>query len=284
MVDQSIALLLGVFTFSCLSFSFPIHPPSRRPRDLNIRCKLLADDSFQTLGACSDKDVISFMRDGHLFKKDMFTSSSLLLLRSEVETFLQSNQLEALRHKVQVSLGEEEVESLTQEECEEMLASVGGEYIPFLQLFNLWRGLPAAKRVACSAELGRIAADLLGVPAVRLYQDSLFAKRAGDGPTQWHTDLNMAPFDSNQLVTCWIPLQPIPAPENGGSSLLFASGSHRYSALPLFRSYGGDNADDASRDFALPYWYDLDSKELEDRYEVVAAGAFSLGDCSFHHG
>ena len=49
-----------------------------------------------------------------------------------------------------------------------------------------------------------------GVPAVRLYQDALFVKRPGDGETQWHSDLNTAPFDTNDFVTCWLPLHPVP--------------------------------------------------------------------------
>lgn len=47
---------------------------------------------------------------------------------------------------------------------------------------------------------GHVAAQLLGVPRVRLYQDSIFTKRSGDGPTLWHSDLNMAPFDTNDFV------------------------------------------------------------------------------------
>lgn len=48
---------------------------------------------------------------------------------------------------------------------------------------------------------GHVAAQLLSVPRVRLYQDSTFMKRSGDGPTLWHSDLNMAPFDTNDVVS-----------------------------------------------------------------------------------
>ena len=75
-----------------------------------------------------------------------------------------------------------------------------------MQLFNIWRSSPAAYDIVHSPSLGKIAADLLGVDAVRIYQDAVFIKRAGDGPTLWHSDLNMCPFDTNDFVTCWIPL------------------------------------------------------------------------------
>lgn len=72
-----------------------------------------------------------------------------------------------------------------------------------------------------------VLAKHLGTKSVRLYQDALFVKRSGDGPTRWHSDLNMAPFDTNDFVTCWIPLQKVPGQAEGGSGLSFASGSHR---------------------------------------------------------
>ena len=111
-----------------------------------------------------------------------------------------------------------------------------------------------------------VAAKLLGVNAVRLYQDSLYVKRPGDGPTAWHSDLTDAPFDTNDMITCWIPLQPVPSQEDGGSALSFASGSHR--------------------DFALPYWSDPLETDLSERYEdrLVDYGSFDVGDCSWHHG
>ena len=40
-------------------------------------------------------------------------------------------------------------------------------------------------------------------------QSTVFLKRPGDGPTHWHSDLNMVPIDTNQFVTIWIPLRPI---------------------------------------------------------------------------
>ena len=43
----------------------------------------------------------------------------------------------------------------------------------------------------------------------------------------------MAPFDTNDFVTCWIPLQIVPAQEDGGSGLSFASGSHRSVNYPF---------------------------------------------------
>ena len=71
-----------------------------------------------------------------------------------------------------------------------------------------------------------------------------------------HSDLRMTPFDTNALVTAWIPLRAVGGAEED-STLLFASGSHR--------------------DFALPFWHDMAGMDLAKRgYPVTSAGAHTL--------
>lgn len=98
---------------------------------------------------------------------------------------------------------------------------------------------------------------------VRLYQDCLFQKMPGFGVTNWHSDLNMVPLDTNSFLTVWIPLRSLAKTD---SSLHFASGSHR--------------------DFALAYWQNNQGMaNLESRgYPVVDYPCMTLGDVSIHHG
>lgn len=78
-------------------------------------------------------------------------------------------------------------ECRTVEACMAQLAKKGADDItPFLQVFNSWRRHEALRPLAFSKRLGHIAAQLMGVPRVRLYQDSLFVKRSGDDETLWH--------------------------------------------------------------------------------------------------
>ncbi len=49
----------------------------------------------------------------------------------------------------------------------------------------------------------------------------------------------MAPFDTNDFLTVWIPLQAVPSAEEGGSGLSFASASHRDFALPFWSGPNG---------------------------------------------
>jgi hypothetical protein len=227
------------------------------------------------------KEVLKFYRDGHLQVKGLFDRNFVQnKLAPSLKKYYEANKLSALRIKAKVTLGREDADDMTLEECEAALKLVDPEEIPFMNVFNCWIENEETQKVVLSPKLGQIVAELLGtviclvfsvassllpspnplscsftshapltlpiinscfcalafygagVPAVRVYQDALFIKRSGDGPTRWHSDLNMAPFDTNDFLTCWIPLQSVPPQAEGGSSLSFATGSHRDFALP----------------------------------------------------
>ena len=241
----------------------------------DVQRSLFLESDFKV----SDAECLYFMRQGHLQLKDIFKTTkndpsvdandcilSGKLRSSIIEMFATDtdSKLAAYRHKVRVLLNREDASELSLDECSELLATVDQADVPFMQLFNIWKKCPIAHSISHSPILGRIAADLLNVDCVRLYQDSVFIKSEGDGPTLWHSDLNMAPFDTNDFLTLWIPLQDVPSEAEGGSGLTFASGSHR--------------------DFALPYWNDIDSTDMTERYPISSYDGYQLGDISAHHG
>lgn len=45
--------------------------------------------------------------------------------------------------------------------------------------------------------------------AFLLLQDCVFLKEPGFAETNWHSDLRMAPLDTNDFITAWIPLRPV---------------------------------------------------------------------------
>ena len=144
--------------------------------------------------------------------------------------------------------------------------------MPFLQYFNTWRELPSVLDVA--RDLAATASVLMDCDSIRLYQDSLFWKRAGDGPTPWHTDGRMAPFDTSLLVTFWIPLCDIP---HDGSALVFCSKSHSDFALPYWNEYSKTSEDPDSP------WNRLDERYGGDR-AMVDYMPVSMGDVTAHSG
>lgn len=92
----------------------------------------------------------------------------------------------------------------------------------FLQIMNLWQEDEQAREFVFSKRLAKIAADLMGVRAVRLYHDQALYKEPSGGITPWHADQFYWPLASPNTVTVWIPLQDTPM-EMG--PLAFAEGS-----------------------------------------------------------
>ncbi len=216
--------------------------------------------------------------------KPKSSHSVLLNLRKDIVDLARDEELKAWVQKVQVAAGKQTFERdlvdacRTIEGCQKALQDMGvTASLPFLQYFNTWRKIPAIKDLAF--ELGEAASVLLDVPTVRLYQDAVFWKRSQDGPTPWHIDARMAPFDTQHFITFWIPLQGVPSPRDGGTALNFCSKSHS--------------------DFALPYWNPPDDAgttndennasawdHLEDRYpqEIIDYMPMSVGDVTVHSG
>lgn len=137
----------------------------------------------------------------------------------------------------------------------------------FLQVMNLWREDDTVRRFVFGKRLAKIAADLLGVRAVRLYHDQSLYKEPSGGITPAHADQFYWPLSSDRTVTAWIPLQPVPLDMG---PLAFYRGSHR---------------EDFGRDLEIS-----DESEARITAAMEARGfdfdqqPFGLGDVSFHSG
>ncbi|KAK1741846.1 phytanoyl-CoA dioxygenase family protein, partial [Skeletonema marinoi] len=231
---------------------------------------------------------LDYSRNGHTVLRSFIPQQTIEQLKSEIVPYANSQTLAAWKQKVEVQLADSADEYYRQnsqsiangladiEACQDMLESLGmanGD-LPFLQFFNTWRAkdsnAPTVRQLCLSPYLAQAASILMDSPTVKLYQDSLFHKRAGDGWTPWHSDSRMAPFDTSKMITFWIPLQKVPTPENGGTGLLFVNYSHS--------------------DFALPYWNGAEGKEyerLEQRYgsgSIAHHMPMSVGDVTVHNG
>lgn len=97
--------------------------------------------------------------------------------------------------------------------------------LPFVQVHNPHQRCAAARRLAFSPSFLAVAAALLGVASVRLYQDNLFLKRPGCGDTAWHADLWTVPISTNNFVSVWMPLHRV---DEGRSPLYYHSGTHLF--------------------------------------------------------
>ncbi|MFI6942558.1 phytanoyl-CoA dioxygenase family protein [Streptomyces sp. NPDC050418] len=137
----------------------------------------------------------------------------------------------------------------------------------FLQVTNLWQQNEQVRQLVFSRRLAKIAADLLGVHAVRIYHDQALYKEPSGGITPWHADQYYWPLASDRCLTIWLPLQETPL-EMG--PLAFARGSHNF-------AYGRDlPISDESEE-------QLQRAVAEQHFDDVVE-PFALGDASFHRG
>lgn len=137
----------------------------------------------------------------------------------------------------------------------------------FLQVMNLWRSSELVREFVSAPRLARIAAELLGVDAVRLYHDQALYKESGGGITPWHADQYYWPFTTDRCVTVWVPLQETPM-EMG--PLAFAAGSHRF-------EFGRDLAisDESEREL---------QRALAEQNFPEVSEPYELGEVSYHLG
>ena len=219
---------------------------------------------------------LDFARNGHCVLRQAFPKQRILKLREDLLGHADRKVLLAWQQKVEVAAQSTRRAQAckTVAECQGALLELGSspEEVPFLQYFNTWRELPSVLDVA--RDLAATASVLMDCDSIRLYQDSLFWKRAGDGPTPWHTDGRMAPFDTSLLVTFWIPLCDIP---HDGSALVFCSKSHSDFALPYWNEYSKTSEDPDSP------WNRLDERYGGDR-AMVDYMPVSMGDVTAHSG
>ena len=234
--------------------------PAKRPK------KKLQKQSGDPTKQVSLQAQLDYARNGHTVLRSFLDPAFLKDTRRDVMNHVSRQTLDAWRQKVEVASNSPELalSCQTVEDCQDELEQLGvpSDSLPFLQFFNTWRTLDRVKELAF--HLGQAASILLDVPSVRLYQDAVFWKRTNDGPTPWHTDARMAPFDTSHMITFWIPLQNVDS-----TGLLFCSKSHS--------------------DFALPFWNEFDGPEysrLEERYQysTVSHMPLCLGDVTVHSG
>jgi ectoine hydroxylase-related dioxygenase (phytanoyl-CoA dioxygenase family) len=239
------------------------------------------------------KTQLDYSRNGHAVLRGFVPSSSIDLsaVRRTLMDVARKEELKAWKQKVQVMSsssapdGKKNDKDLAERchtiaDCQRALESLGlTASLPFLQYFNTWRTVPAVKELAFA--LGEAASILLDVPTVRLYQDSVFWKRRNDGPTPWHVDARMAPFDTPHMITFWIPLEYVPPRRKGpggGTALIFCSKSHADFALPYWNPVPSQNNTDDRNDSE---W-----DRLEDRYpkNYVDYMPMNVGDVTVHSG
>ncbi|HZP84416.1 MAG TPA: phytanoyl-CoA dioxygenase family protein [Chthonomonadaceae bacterium] len=137
----------------------------------------------------------------------------------------------------------------------------------FLSLSNTWFHDPITRPFLFSRRFAKIAADLMGVDAVRIYHNQIFFKEPGGGPTPWHQDHYYWPVDTPHMGTLWMPLVDI-TPEMG--ALRLATGSHNF---PFLDEQG-------ITENAMAYF----DRIIAEKGLPVVTHEMKAGDATFHAG
>lgn len=196
----------------------------------------LADELSQSFALSADQ-IQFFQKSGYIKLKNVLSPGALCLLRSEL-TALFEQQSEQLGKR-------------------------------FGSLEMMWEENKIIREFVMSSRLAKLAGELLGVEAIRLYHDNGMAKQPGCGRTPWHYDGHHFPIATQNVCTVWIPLQEIP---NEMGPLGFAKGLglvDMVKDIPF-------NKFDTSYDQRV-------NERLRERNIEVDLSPFELGEISFHH-
>ena len=136
-----------------------------------------------------------------------------------------------------------------------------------LQVMNVWQHSDLIREFVFSPRLAQVAADLLGVPAVRLYHDQAIYKEPSGGITPWHADQYYWPLSGDRICSVWIPLQDTPL-EMG--PLSFAIGSQ---TISIGRDLPVSDESEASI-----------QQVLSEGHVPIHEQPFAMGDASVHLG
>jgi ectoine hydroxylase-related dioxygenase (phytanoyl-CoA dioxygenase family) len=96
----------------------------------------------------------------------------------------------------------------------------------FLLDTSVWRRVPALAEFCTEGQLPAISAALLGVPAIRYYDDQLFVKEGGAvDRSAFHQDLSYFHLGGDTGCVFWIPLDKV---RRGTGTMGYVPGSHRW--------------------------------------------------------
>ncbi|MGZ6927227.1 MAG: phytanoyl-CoA dioxygenase family protein [Acidimicrobiia bacterium] len=110
----------------------------------------------------------------------------------------------------------------------------------FVQCMNLWEDHAEVAPLVFHPRVGQAAAELLGVPAVRLWHDQALFKRAGGRVTDPHQDHPYWPIEQTASVTAWIPFEGSTA---ASGAMSYLPGSHEVGLRKFVNIFFGEPED-----------------------------------------
>jgi hypothetical protein len=137
----------------------------------------------------------------------------------------------------------------------------------FVQCMNLWEDHPEVAPLTFHPKVGQAAAELLQVPAVRLWHDQALYKQPGGRPTDPHQDHPYWPMRETASITAWIPFE---GSTRAGGAMAYLPGTHAIGMRRFVNIFFGEPEDL------------LSDPEVRDIEPVLVE--LPKGSVAFHHG
>lgn len=191
------------------------------------------------------EDIAAFERDGFVVVDDLLRDDELERYGAAVDACVADRQAHERRPLEERSRYEQS----------------------FVQCMNLWEDDEAVRALTFHPRIARAAADLLRVPAVRLWHDQALYKEAGGRATDAHQDQPYWPIAEPTTITAWIPFD---GSTIANGAMGYVAGSHRSGLRRFVNIFFGEPEDL----LAHP-----DIAGADPRFVEVPRGAVA-----FHHG
>lgn len=194
---------------------------------------------LETYPHALDQRVIEqFADEGFVATPDVFSADELTTLASAVDEEVSMRTAHDLREVAQKSTYEQS----------------------FVQCMRLWETNTVVRDFVCDGRLAGMAAQLLRVPSVRLWQDQALYKESGGRETDPHQDQTFWPIGDAPLVSVWIPFDAVT--RNNGA-MAYVPGSHLAGGLrPVDITHTTEPYDilnDPKLNQRTPHWMEVDA-------------------------
>uniref|UniRef100_A0A7S4VWM8 Fe2OG dioxygenase domain-containing protein n=1 Tax=Ditylum brightwellii TaxID=49249 RepID=A0A7S4VWM8_9STRA len=212
------------------------------------------------------EQLVEFMTNGHVYLKDMLPQLREPLFRVDhhharnkaarayERYFLERVGCNETSMRYLARVDEGDGPKALRDCVDLLIKNTDAEHIddikPFYQLVDLHEHSKTIAEIAMGEHIASIAADLLQVDRVRLFQTRTFRKVPSKDKTMeelfnhatyMHRDLFMVPIDTNDFFTFWCPLRNVTAED---SVLTYARGSHRDISHFMWYGDGPEEEDD----------------------------------------
>merc|ERR1719167_1795910 len=144
-----------------------------------------------------------------------------------------------------------------------------------------WQKIPEFREFVFESGISRLAASLMKSDYAVFYHEHVLNKEPGaEKETPWHQDQAYYPLDGWNMLSIWIPVDPVPLQ----STLRFVKGSHKWGwfhprKFATERNYPVERAAVAER-----VYQDVPDQDIKDGKHQILEWACQPGDVVVFHG